>query len=174
MCERERQEPPLCKVKSNEKTCGKPHHELLHGTENNYCQANSAEACTSSRQDNVRSSSSSRRSFFEIFKAMAAGPEGSKREAIVFTDPGSSLNFIRDCFAELLKLEGVPVTLNLRVVNSSYRELKTKTYVLTLLDRDGRENEIEAIGIPTITDTGPAGEMSEIRKLFPEAPSRCS
>ena len=56
------------------------------------------------------------------------------------------------------------------MVNSSYRELKTKTYVLSLLDRDGKENKIEAIGIPTITDTGPAGEMSEIRKLFPEAP----
>ena len=69
--------------------------------------------------------------------------------------------------AETPQLEGFPATLNLRV-NPSYRERKAKTYVLTLLERDGGKNEIEAVGIPTITDTGLPFSDSNLRKKAEE------
>ena len=104
-----------------------------------------------------------------MFTATAKGPN-EHSEAIMFTDPGSDLDFVREEFAQKLKLPGRPITLNLRVVNSSYREFKTRVYTLSLIDRHMEEHVIEAVGMPSITDTNLPMDMSKFRNIFPEAP----
>ena len=143
------------------------------GAENKYCQANSIATVPSntkySTNDRVQAETK-QQVLFEIFSAKAIGKRASM-ETVVFVDPGSSLNFIRNEVAQQLCLEGEPVTYNIRVVNSSYRELKTKKYRLDLRAREMKENYIEVIGIPSITDTIPLGDITDLKNLFPNAPA---
>ena len=57
----------------------------------------------------------------------------------------------------------------LRVVDSHYREMHTLMYNLALVDTKGKLRWIEALGIDTITDTGPPANMEEARIAFPDA-----
>ena len=104
------------------------------------------------------------------FKVTAVGPEGRKREAVAFIDSGSSTNAIGENLAKSLKLTGTPVSLGLRTTKSSYSDIDVKTYALTLFDASGRSKEIEAIGIPSSTDSPPL--QREVEQRRPISPPR--
>ena len=105
--------------------CGRPHHYLLHGSGNIYCQAHQAShGGTHQHQETI---------LLEILNVPVQTGKGTNEDALVFVDPGSTINFIRNKFARKLGLKGEPVFYYLRVVDSHYREMHTLMYNLALV-----------------------------------------
>jgi hypothetical protein len=89
---------------------------------------------------------------------------------MVFTDGGSTFSLIRNEFANRLGLEGTYLEYYLRVVGHAYARKESKMYTFTLVDRQGYEHTVRAVGINSISDTGPAPDMTPIQALFPGFP----
>ena len=110
-------------------------------------------------------------SLLQFFEAPLHSSHRVTVEGIVFTDNGSTLNFIRNSTAHRLGLQGVPYSYCLRVVDSEYSHRETMKYEVGIGDNRGQIHWIEAIGIDVITDTGPVQDTSEARRVLPQVPA---
>ena len=97
--------------------CGLPYHRLLHGSKSAYGSANAVAGASrgqgGSKQDwflgmplGSLLTEGTAGVDFEIMEAPVVSVEGRKVQIIVFTDPGSDMNFITHELAQQLQIEG--------------------------------------------------------------------
>ena len=123
----------LCQEREGTGVCGQAHHRMLHRSKSAYASANSVLGTPRghgvSRPDliSVRPLGSllaegTAGEIFEIVEAPVVSVEGRKLQGIVFTDPGSNMNFITHDLAHQLPLEGAMTKIFLKVVDKDYTE----------------------------------------------------
>ena len=146
-----------CTIETDGERCGRPHHNMVHGSNNVYCQSNSLTARLTPPFLGAKAGGAD----FHLFEVMTIAlelPSKGKREALVMVDPGSTHNFITHKLAEDLQLEGMPMTYHLRVINSKCRQKGTSLYKVTVVDNRGQSHDVEAVGIDSLTEVGEAPE----------------
>ena len=74
------------------------------------------------------------RAIFEIVEAPVVSVDGRKVQGIVFTDPGSNMNFITHKLAHQLQLEGARTKIFMKRVDEEYTEREVKVYRLGVED----------------------------------------
>ena len=105
---------------------------------------------------------------FEITEEPVVSVEGRKVQDIVFTDPGSNLNFITHEQAKQLQLEGGLTKIFVKRVNKDFSEREVKVYRLEVKDAKRQIHWMEAAGVESITESVPLHDEATIRKNFPE------
>ena len=164
-----------CKEGTANGVCNKQHHRLLHGSGNAYCQANLAVAIevieveATSLFTNVDLVDLTRRCLFEHVLAPVRAKDGHVQEEIVLTDSAANTNFITHDLAQELGAVGRTVEYSLKVVDSQYRRRSTLAYEVAVIDVEGKEHWVYALGVEVITDANPPPSLKEARKVFPEA-----
>ena len=158
----------LCKEKVDGKNCGGKHHKLLHGSKSTYCRTAAVRATAATNHGDVVLHGPK---LLEMVKCPARGEGGREATALVFTDGGSTLSLIRTDFANHLGLEGTYLEFYIRVVGHEYVRKESKMYTFNLVDRQGHEHPIQAVGISSISETGPVPDMTPIQALFPGFPA---
>ena len=94
----------------------------------------------------------------------------SGKIATVFFDNGSSATMATHNFAQKAGLVGTRMTYYLGVVGHSYTQKNTLMYEMKMVDRQGIEHVIHALGIDTISDESEDMDLSKVKHLFPYAP----
>ena len=92
--------------------------------------------------------------------------KGSAIRAVGMWDPGSTLSFITFALAKELKIEGVPVELEICTVGGKITKINSKKYSIYLIDTNGQDVQIEVLGIETISTDVEAIDLTEIKKMF--------
>ena len=69
--------------------------------------------------------------------------KGFKSDAVAMWDPGSTLAFITFGLADTLKLEGIPIELEICTVGGVLTKVDSKKYSISILDRNGQDVKIE-------------------------------
>ena len=92
--------------------------------------------------------------------------KGSKTSAIAMWDPGSTLSFITFALARELKLEGVPIELEICTVGGAVTKVNSKKYYISVFDKNGQDVQIEVLGIETISTAVEATDLAEVKNLF--------
>jgi len=92
--------------------------------------------------------------------------KGSAIRAVGMWDPGSTLSFITFALAKELKIEGVPVELEICTVCGKITKINSKKYSIYLIDTNGQDVQIEVLGIETISTDVEAIDLTEIKKMF--------
>ena len=92
--------------------------------------------------------------------------KGTKTSAIAMWDPGSTLSFITFSLARELKLEGVPIELEICTVGGAVTKVNSKKYCISVFDKNGQDVKIEVLGIETISTDVEATDLAEVKNLF--------
>ena len=93
-------------------------------------------------------------------------PKG--KEATVFWDGGSSVNFIREAFAKLCGFKWKWKTLSVTTLGGKVTDyLRVKQYTCSLLDESGEVFTFKAYGLESITGRVSPVSSAMLRKLFP-------
>ena len=125
--------------------CGQHHHRLLHSSKSAYASANAVVGAPrghgGSRPDWFSGmplgsllAEGTAGAIFKIMEAPVVSVEGRKVQGIVFTDPGSNMNFITHKLAHQLQLEGAQTKIFMKRVNEDYTEREVKVYWLGVED----------------------------------------
>ena len=100
--------------------------------------------------------------------------KGSRISTVNMWDPGSTLSFITfDLAEEELKLEGVPVELEICTVGGAVTKVNSKKYCISVFDTNGQDVQIEVLGIETISTDVEAIDLTEVKKLFTNEEVKC-
>ena len=92
--------------------------------------------------------------------------KGTRREVAGIWDPGSTLSFITFALANDLDLHGDPVELEICTVGGVETKFKSEKFQLILFDKDGREIQVEVLGIDRISTDIESVNIEGIRGLF--------
>ena len=93
----------------------------------------------------------------------------SLASAVVLWDRGSAINLVTHAWAAFADLPSKPHTVCISVVGQNSPCLHTREYTLELISNRGGRVTVHAVGMPSISSiTGP-GDISIVRRLFPEA-----
>ena len=96
----------------------------------------------------------------------------SEVPATLFYDGGSTLTLCLHSWAKKHGLQGRPVVVFLKVLGGEYQEKETLEYMFHLVGVDGKLFPVTAIGLDTITEENPGGDLTEAYETFPEIPRR--
>ena len=92
--------------------------------------------------------------------------KGSAISAVSMWDPGSTLSFITFGLAKKLRLEGVPIELEICTVGGTITKVNSMKYSISLMDTNGQDIQIEVLGIETISTDVEAIDLTEVKKMF--------
>ena len=73
-------------------------------------------------------------------------------EALLFFDTGATLSLVTHLWAKKCALNSRPCTVYLKVVNKACERVDTREYQFWLVDNNGSEYEVWAVGLDAITD----------------------
>ena len=135
-------------------TCKRPHHELLHETEN-------VDAL------HVAFLQDSSKTILPVISSLTKGREGELVESNVFYDSGAQISLIRSAFADQLGLESKPVKIVITKVGGVEEELDTKLYKVPLY-ADSRKmiQTIQAVGIPQVSEEPARVDVNHMSKVL--------
>merc|ERR1711867_402982 len=133
--------PTLCEVKVGSGVCDRPHLQILHESKNAYCHANSVvNASINERGDLV---------LLGVQKVKVAGQQSG--EGILFYDSGSTLTLCRHDWARRQGYVGRAVEIYLKVLTHQFEKVRTQEYEIRLLNTQGQEVVVFAIGLEALT-----------------------
>ena len=98
--------------------------------------------------------------------------KGLRSDAVAMWDPGSTLAFITFDLAGRLKLQGVPVELEICTVGGVLTKVDSKKYSIAIFDRNGQDVKIEVLGIEKISTEVEAIDMTDVKKMFQSEEAR--
>ena len=88
----------------------------------------------------------------------------SKRKLKTMFDNCSQNTFIQDSVAQSLNLDGEKISFTLICTDGSRKPMNGKLYKLKLIDKNGEEHEIEAIGIKNLSTSYPGFNVVNVKK----------
>ena len=156
---------PKCKVVVDGAECGGAHGRWFHpvstsqGTTGNLVThpAEETEVCQLP-------------GLYEVYRAEFSGRSGQGQAGTLMIDNGSDTNYVRHEFALSLGLQGEPHRCRLKVVDTDYRLVETAKYHLTVVDKDGKEHQVVALGLDSITTLPPDPDLSPLVPLLEGVP----
>ena len=92
--------------------------------------------------------------------------KGFRSDSIAMWDPGSTLAFITFGLADRLKLEGIPIELEICTVGGVMTKIDSKKYSISVFNRNGQDVKIEVLGIEKISTEVEAIDLADMKKLF--------
>ena len=159
-----------CKMKPNScgfnlgtDTCQGDHSKLVHGTTNVYCAALSASGSTVQRFSCVKENQET------IFFLQDIPVRKTRSSARVMWDKGSNRVLINESYAKKFNLVSKNVTYMMEVVGSEPKQVRSKIYLLDLIDMYGNVHSIWGYGTTKIMSSS-VPDLSGIRHLFPHLP----
>ena len=152
--------PTLCKAKVGAGLCNRPHLEMLHESKNAYCEANMAVNVTiTERGDMV---------LLGVQKVKVVGK--SSKEGVLLYDSGSTLTLCRHEWATREGYVGRPVEIYLKVLAHQYEKVRTMEYKVTFLNTKGQRVVVLAIGLDSLTQEAPGGNLESAYSQFADIP----
>ena len=155
---------PTCDKYVNGVECGGKHHQLLHGSNNQFCNmvyVNAAKRCQ------AHDCSGMERARNVLLQVQWIGVKDVLEPCLTFWDTGSNINLIRRAFAEMAGLKGKPAVQYLQVTGRGPEAWHTTQYDVCLLDREKTEHWISAFEMETITAMQEKVDVSGAVQLFP-------
>ena len=178
---------PDCRMKENNCgfdlganiKCKQDHSKLLHGTTNVYCSAvrTKVTAAAAARKSScVDAAAASNFSCVDeeqetIFYFQEVPVKRVNCNARVFWDTGSNRVLIREGYAHKNKLEQRDVTYSIKVVGHEPKTVRSKIYLVDIIDMYGNVHAIWGYGTPSIMQSY-TPDMSAIQSLFPHVPDK--
>merc|ERR1711867_189863 len=141
--------------------CGRAHLEMLHASKNAYCNANNVVSVSVAESGDVV--------LLGVQEVEVRAAQGRKA-GILFFDSGSTLTLCRHEWAREAGYVGRPISLFMKVLSKSYKEVKTLQYEVELLDKDGKLVKVWAVGLDRLTQEAPTGDLSSAYAQFPSIP----
>ena len=157
--------PNSCGFNSGSVVCQSDHSKLLHGSSNVYCGAVHTHSSNSEIFEHVRENEEA------IFFVQDIPARNTKVKPRVMWDKGCNRVLIRDSFAKKSNLVSKEVVYTMEVVGDSKpKQIKSRIYLLDLIDMYGNIHSIWGYGTPKIM-TSSIPDLSVIRHLFPHVPA---
>ena len=97
---------------------------------------------------------------------------GGDSPATLFYDGGSTLTICLHSWAKRNGLVGREVVIFLKVLGGEYQRKETLEYDIELEGVDGNTYTLTAIGLDTITEESPGGDLAAAYDTFPEVPRK--
>lgn len=127
-----------CGEATQDNTCKKFHHKLLH------CEFGGGVLSITQEQSTA---------LLPVSVAVLKGKGDSKKQVNILYDTGAQVSMIRNGLAESMGLSGKPIKIYLTKVGGTEEELDTTIYKVTLCTKENVPIQaINAIGIPQISD----------------------
>ena len=117
---------------------------------------------------NINTDSSGNTVLLEIQEVVVRVPNSKVTRALLFFDPGATLSLCTHSWASRFCLNSRPITIFLKVVNSACEQINTREYQFWLLDNDGKEHEVWAVGLGNITEEAEHSSLETLYDQFPE------
>ena len=92
--------------------------------------------------------------------------KGSPIQAVSMWDTASTLSLITFRLAKELRMEGVPVELEICMVGGATTEVDSMKYYISLIDINKQEVRIEVFAIETISSDIESVNLTEVKKMF--------
>ena len=142
-----RQTGPICNRTFNGARCQRMHADILHDSQNSYCEANVVVlTAKGTRCGNAKTV------LLEIQEVVIRASLNAIITALLFWDPGATLSLCTHIWASKHCLTSRPCTVYLKVVNKAHEKVRTREYQFWLVNNDNKEHEIWAVGLDNITD----------------------
>ena len=156
---------PKCKMMVNGAECGGKHGKWFHPKGSS--QGNTGNLVTDTVGD-VRAGHLP--GLYEVYSAEFRGGPGKEQTGTMMIDNGSDTNYVRHAFALAMGLRGEPHVCRLKVVDTEFRLVETAKYRVRVVDTDGTEHEVIALGLDSITTLPPDPDLSPLIPLLGEVP----
>ena len=156
---------PKCKVLVNGTECRGKHGRWFHATGTS--QSTTGNLVTSPSEGTGASQTSG---LYKVYSTEFRGQPGMEQMGTLMIDNGSDTNYVRHAFALALGLHGEPHRCRLKVVDTDYRLVETAKYRLKVVDSDGQEHQVVALGLDSITSLLPDPDLTPLVPLLGDIP----
>ena len=149
----------ICKVPVGSGVCDKPHNDLLHDSGSAYCDSNAVINVSITERGEI---------VLLGMQEIKVQAKRGRQEGILFYDSGSTLTLCRHEWAVKAGYKGTPISIFLKVLAQGYEQVDTMQYELELIDVNGNIKKVLAVGLDSLTQEAPGGDLRHAYEKFPD------
>ena len=150
-----------CRVEEDGEKCKKWHDQMLHDSNNRYCEASAvmADMCLGQTEET--------RVLLPVQEVEVRAGQG-KAEGKALWDTGATICLVTHSWAKARGLRGQETSIFLKVVHHSHEEVKSLAYTFEMVDKTGARCAVKALGVDSISSEPDFQPTEEILEEFPE------